>query len=106
MLSSLALQVYTDADLSTKFDWKRPHMLSSLSSAIVIWTIPEGTPSGTYRLRHFGDHKHLTGSIMSYSGSSREFVVAASSAERQRARSRAGMMSSLWRWSYQALPLY
>ncbi len=99
----MTLQVHTDADLCTKFDWKRPHMLSSLSSSTVIWTIPEDAQAGTYRLQHFGDHKHLTGSIMGYSGSSREFQVAASAAERQRLHARMGMMSSLWRWSNQAL---
>ena len=96
-------QVHTDADLCTKFDWKRPHLLSSTSASTVMWTIPEGTPSGTYRLQHFGDHKHLAGSIMGYSGSSREFQVAASPADRQQLRARLGILSSIWRWSSQAL---
>lgn len=104
-LHNLSMQVHTDADLSTKFDWKRPHMLSSLSASTIIWRIPEGTPSGTYRIQHFGNHKHLTGDILPYSGVSREFQVAASPAERERARSQLGMMSSIWRWSNQALVL-
>ena len=53
--------VHTDADWCTKFMWGRPHALSELSYATVSWQVPEGTPGGTYRLRHFGDHKRLWG---------------------------------------------
>ena len=49
--------VHTDADWSTRFEWGRPHALSTLSFATVSWHVPPGTPPGTYRLRHFGDHK-------------------------------------------------
>ena len=40
------LQVYTDSDVSTKYHWARPHVLSPESTATVTWDIPEGTLSG------------------------------------------------------------
>ncbi|KAK9816671.1 hypothetical protein WJX72_003530 [[Myrmecia] bisecta] len=67
---------YTDNDLSTKYHWQRPHMLSSESTATITWTIPEGTPAGTYRIRHFGDFKHILGHIEAFQGSSGDFLVA------------------------------
>ena len=39
----------TDEDISTKFHWTRPHALSSESRAEILWTIPKGTPPGSYR---------------------------------------------------------
>ena len=42
-------QVLADDDISTKFHWTRPHMLSSESRAEILWTIPAGTPAGSYR---------------------------------------------------------
>lgn len=42
----VAVQVYTDNHVSTKFYWARPHMLSPESTAIITWDIPEGTPAG------------------------------------------------------------
>ena len=42
----LAVQVYTDSHVSTKFYWARPHMLSPESTATITWDIPEGTPAG------------------------------------------------------------
>ena len=40
------LQVYTDSDVSTKYHWGRPHVLSPESTATITWDIPEGTLSG------------------------------------------------------------
>lgn len=51
------MQVFTDNDISTKFYWGRPFMLSPTSEAIITWEIPEDTPDGTYRIQHFGDYK-------------------------------------------------
>jgi neutral ceramidase len=39
------------------------------------WTVPSGTPAGTYRIRHDGDAKALDGKIKPYQGISRTFVV-------------------------------
>ena len=76
------LQVLTDNDMSTKFHWKRPSMLSPQSTATITWTIAEGTPPGTYRLRHFGDYKHVFGGTQSFSGASSSFSVGSSAASR------------------------
>ena len=66
------LQVYTDDDISTKFHWQRPHMLSSESTATVTWKIPEGTEDGTYMIWNYGDYKHLTGGTVPFTGHSSE----------------------------------
>jgi len=63
-------QVYTDDDISTKFHWQRPHMLSSESTATVTWKIPEGTEDGTYMIWNYGDYKHLTGGTVPFTGHS------------------------------------
>ena len=49
MLRPGHVQVLTDDDISTKFHWTRPHMLSSESRAEILWTIPAGTSAGSYR---------------------------------------------------------
>ena len=72
------LQAFTDNDVSTKFAWARPHTLSSQSTATISWHIPGGTPDGTYRLRHFGDYKHLLDGIAPFEGASSPFTVGAS----------------------------
>lgn len=72
---SQILQVHTDNDISTKFFWKRPSMLSPESTATIQWNIPEGTQPGQYRLRHFGDYKHILGGTEPFSGASRSFEV-------------------------------
>ena len=72
VLTPVCSQVYTDDDISTKFHWQRPHMLSSESTATVTWKIPEGTEEGTYMIWNYGDYKHLTGGIVPFNGHSSE----------------------------------
>lgn len=67
--------VYTDDDISTKFHWQRPHMLSSESTATVTWKIPEGTEDGTYMIWNYGDYKHLTGGTVPFTGHSSSFTI-------------------------------
>ena len=75
-LSSLKWKsVYTDNDWSTKFHWTRPWTLSPQSTATIVWTIPLDTLSGTYRIRYFGDYKHLLGHIIPFEGVSGSFTV-------------------------------
>ena len=74
-LTLAILQVYTDDDISTKFHWQRPHMLSSESTATVTWKIPEGTEDGTYMIWNYGDYKHLTGGTVPFTGHSSESSV-------------------------------
>lgn len=67
--------VYTDDDISTKFHWQRPHMLSSESTATITWKIPEGTEDGTYMIWNYGDYKHLTGGTVPFTGHSSSFTI-------------------------------
>lgn len=68
--------VYNDDDWSTKYIWDRPKgSLSSESTATIQWKVPEGTPSGTYRIKMYGDAKILLGKILSFEGYSTEFTV-------------------------------
>lgn len=54
--------------MSTKFEWGRPHVLSSESTAVVSWRIPPDAQPGTYRLQHFGDSKGILGGFTPFSG--------------------------------------
>ena len=62
--------MHTDNDICTTYFWKRPHMLSSESTATITWTIPEGTPDGTYTIWHYGDYKHIAAGVQSFKGKS------------------------------------
>ena len=42
--SCIACRSYTDSDVSTKYHWARPHVLSPESTATVTWDIPRGHP--------------------------------------------------------------
>jgi hypothetical protein len=67
----LPVQAYTDNDVSTTFDWQRPHVLSSQSTATLTWRIPADVVAGNYRLRHRGDYKHIFGGTTPFTGVSR-----------------------------------
>mmetsp|Transcript_14122 Transcript_14122/g.42621 ORF Transcript_14122/g.42621 Transcript_14122/m.42621 type:complete len:771 (+) Transcript_14122:129-2441(+) len=67
--------VHTDNDMSTKFEWGRPHVLSSESTAVVSWRIPPDAQPGTYRLQHFGDSKGILGGFTPFSGATGSFQV-------------------------------
>ncbi|KAK9901622.1 hypothetical protein WJX75_005298 [Coccomyxa subellipsoidea] len=84
--------VYTDSHVSTKYHWARPHVLSPESSATITWDIPEGTPAGVYRLRHFGDYKHIFGGTQAFSGTSRSFLVGSPSSGGGGGSSGAGLL--------------
>jgi hypothetical protein len=43
--------------------------------AQITWTVPAGTPAGTYRIVHHGDAKNLLGSVTPFTGTSRTFTV-------------------------------
>ncbi|XP_078579899.1 neutral ceramidase B-like isoform X1 [Branchiostoma floridae x Branchiostoma japonicum] len=70
--------VQNDASWDTMFKWKRTNPVLGYSEATVTWTISPDTPSGTYRIRHFGHSKNLLGEITPFVGSSRQFTVSAS----------------------------
>ena len=72
--------VYEDRDTSTKLTWERNGV--SNSKIIIEWTIPNDTPSGFYRIRHFGKSKQIfSGNLSDYTGVSSMFYVNGTSAK-------------------------
>jgi len=67
---------YDDDNFCLRFKWSRPSKFSPRSQATIEWRIPESTPPGVYRIKHFGASKGLVGSIRHFTGSSSAFVVA------------------------------
>jgi len=67
--------VYNDGHWETKFKWGRHSTITDESFATIEWDIPTDTPSGTYRIQHFGYYKPLIGDVKSFSGTSSEFTV-------------------------------
>jgi len=70
--------VATDGDWETKFRWEKDGVdvkLNAKSYATVEWDIPSSTPSGTYRICHFGDAKHISGDVKPFKGCSSAFDV-------------------------------
>lgn len=68
----------TDNDLGTRFIWTRDTAIDCLACSFAEgqWEIGEGAPSGTYRIKHYGNWKSgWTGKISSYSGTSSSFTV-------------------------------
>ncbi|TFK45129.1 ceramidase [Crucibulum laeve] len=68
--------VRSDSHPSTIFQWNRTSTVLGTSTVTISWTIENGTPTGTYRLRYFGDSKPLIGSISSFTGTSASFTIA------------------------------
>ncbi|ONI86811.1 alkaline ceramidase [Saccharothrix sp. ALI-22-I] len=63
-----------DGDWSTRYRWQREGVANS--NATITWTIPAGTPAGTYRIVHHGDWKSgWTGAITPFTGTTRTFTV-------------------------------
>ncbi|OTF72498.1 hypothetical protein BLA29_005063, partial [Euroglyphus maynei] len=67
--------VATDAHWETKFTWHRDSGLLGTSDATIEWDIPAHTKPGLYRIKYFGDHKNIIGTIQEFEGASREFKV-------------------------------
>jgi len=67
--------VRSDSHPSTTFEWVRVSKPLGTSRVTVNWTIEEGTPGGTYRVRYFGDAKSVTGAITPFEGMTSEFAV-------------------------------
>lgn len=63
-----------DGDWSTRYRWTRSGLANS--EATITWTIPAGTPAGTYRIVHNGDWKSgWTGAITAFTGATAGFIV-------------------------------
>ena len=66
--------IVTHSIINSSFSWRRT--LSSSSEVRVQWDVPPETPTDTnYRMRHFGYHKAINGSIYPYVGTSQTFNV-------------------------------
>ncbi|KIK60282.1 hypothetical protein GYMLUDRAFT_43572 [Collybiopsis luxurians FD-317 M1] len=65
----------SDSHPSTTYSWVQTSTILGNSQVNITWTIESGTPSGTYRIRYFGDSKPLIGSISSFTGQSSNFTV-------------------------------
>ncbi|TAK97296.1 MAG: alkaline ceramidase, partial [Aquabacterium sp.] len=65
--------VADDGDWSTRYRWTRT--FGAESAADLSWTIPQGTPAGSYRIVHYGDAKNLIGTITPFTGTSSVFQV-------------------------------
>jgi len=66
---------FTDCHWETRFHWIRTESLFGYSEAVIEWDIPHRVMEGTYRIRHFGSSKSITGSLTEFVGSTREFNV-------------------------------
>lgn len=67
------VRVADDGDWSTKYHWRREG--TNASVARITWDVPSGTPTGPYRIQHFGDHKNRDGSVTPFTGTSAEFTI-------------------------------
>lgn len=67
----------TDADWSLVFRWFRTNTVLGYSQVAITWEIePSGVPSGTYRMRYFGNSKlPVLGTISAFSGTGGSFQV-------------------------------
>ncbi|KAK7471947.1 hypothetical protein VKT23_000053 [Stygiomarasmius scandens] len=76
-VSGVWTPIKSDSHPSTLYQWERTSTVLGTSTVNITWTIEDGTPSGTYRIRYFGDSKPLIGSISPFTGTSSNFTVAA-----------------------------
>ena len=49
--------ISVDGDMETQLQWVRTNALLGQSKVQVRWSIPQETPSGTFRIRHAGKYK-------------------------------------------------
>jgi len=67
--------VATDNDWETKYEWTRINSFLGTSQVTITWEIPKNQPSGTYRIKHYGDKKVLFKGIYPYTGVSNSFRI-------------------------------
>lgn len=67
--------IFTDKDWETRYTWEMTSLVLGHSNAVIRWDIPEKQEEGTYRIRHFGSHKNMLGTIKPFEGESRDFLV-------------------------------
>jgi neutral ceramidase len=72
------VRIADDGDWATTFRWRRAARKgpkSAESTATITWRVPEGTPSGDYRIVHHGTARTTDG-LVPFTGTTREFRVA------------------------------
>ena len=69
------IRVRDDSDWDLLYKWKRTEGLMGQSQVTVEWKVEEGTESGKYRFRYFGDAKSVLGKVTGFEGVSGEFEV-------------------------------
>lgn len=73
------VKVRDDSDWSLLFQWKRTSDLLATSEVQITWETNREDPNeiekGMYRLRYFGDHKSLGGTITAFLGTSGVFTL-------------------------------
>lgn len=72
--------VRDDSDWSLLFQWKRTSDVLATSEVQITWETDREDPNelekgGVYRLRYFGDHKSLGGTITAFEGTSGTFTL-------------------------------
>jgi len=65
--------ILDDGDWDTQYHWKRRGVAESLITCV--WNATTAYSPGTYRIRHFGNHKSIVGTISPYSGTSSTFTL-------------------------------
>jgi neutral ceramidase len=69
-------QVKNDKDWELVYEWKRVNGLTGTSTVTVSWdTAIASPPTGTYRIKYYGDSKAVGGKISSFEGTSAAFTL-------------------------------
>lgn len=69
--------ISTDMDWDLLYEWAQTNVVTGESHVNLTWTVPDGTPAGTYRFVYNGDSKApISGAISSFTGMSGTFNVA------------------------------
>ena len=69
------VDVATDGNWETKFEWNRPKEFEGESFATIVWEVPLDTTPSTYRIQHYNSHKSLLGKITEFTGTTNTFKV-------------------------------
>ncbi|KAG6119756.1 hypothetical protein E4U13_007353 [Claviceps humidiphila] len=68
-------QVKNDADWFLVYSWRRTNSLLGYSEVDVSWETYGNAVPGTYRVKYYGDAKHLFGKIDAFEGTSAPFTL-------------------------------
>lgn len=68
-------QVKNDADWFLVYSWRRTNSLLGYSEVDVSWETYGNAVPGTYRVKYYGDAKHLFGKIDAFEGTSTPFTL-------------------------------